>query len=148
MIVVIKGEKVLPSHTRRDWRRFLFRLDFMCKRGQVLNSLQFIVSGRPFYWLLFSLWRAVFQGATFYSFWSENVKKRVGESMPFKSKKQIKWMYANKPKMAKKWAKHTKNIKRLPTKVKKTRKKQGTKVRGLTSKGVSLIRIIKIFLCR
>lgn len=25
--------------------------------------------------------------------------------MPFKSKKQMKWMFANKPEMAKKWAK-------------------------------------------
>lgn len=24
--------------------------------------------------------------------------------MPFKSKKQMKWMYANKPEMAKKWS--------------------------------------------
>ena len=28
-------------------------------------------------------------------------------------------MYANKPKMAKKWAKHTKNMKKLPKKKKK-----------------------------
>jgi len=27
--------------------------------------------------------------------------------MPFKSVKQKKWMYANKPKMAKKWQKET-----------------------------------------
>ena len=43
--------------------------------------------------------------------------------MPFKSKKQMKWMYANKPKMVKKWAEHTKSIKKLPNKVKKPRKK-------------------------
>ena len=29
--------------------------------------------------------------------------------MPFKSKKQLRWMFPNKPKMAKKWAKHTKD---------------------------------------
>lgn len=28
--------------------------------------------------------------------------------MPFKSKKQRKWMFANKPKMAKRWARHSK----------------------------------------
>ena len=39
--------------------------------------------------------------------------------MPFKSKAQQKWMFANDPKMAKKWAKHTPNIKALPEKVKK-----------------------------
>lgn len=36
--------------------------------------------------------------------------------MPFKSEKQMKWMYANKPAMAKRWAKETPNIKRLPNK--------------------------------
>ena len=39
--------------------------------------------------------------------------------MPFKSRKQMKWMFANKPAMAKKWAKHTKSIKSLPKKKKK-----------------------------
>lgn len=38
--------------------------------------------------------------------------------MPFKSKAQQKWMFKNKPAMAKKWAKHTPNIKSLPKKVK------------------------------
>lgn len=28
--------------------------------------------------------------------------------MPFKSEKQRRWMFANKPKMAKRWAKHSK----------------------------------------
>jgi len=36
--------------------------------------------------------------------------------MPFKSKVQAKWMFAKKPAMAKKWAKHTKNMKSLPKK--------------------------------
>lgn len=35
--------------------------------------------------------------------------------MPFKSKAQRKWMYANKPKMAAKWQKKTGN-KKLPPK--------------------------------
>lgn len=41
--------------------------------------------------------------------------------MPFKSKSQKKWMYANKPKMAKKWQKETPKTK-LPKKVKKRKK--------------------------
>jgi hypothetical protein len=42
---------------------------------------------------------------------------------PFKSQAQRKWMYANDPKMAKRWAKHTPKGKRLPRRVKKGRKK-------------------------
>jgi hypothetical protein len=42
---------------------------------------------------------------------------------PFKSKAQQAWMFANKPKMAKRWAKETPSIKRLPRKVKKAKKK-------------------------
>lgn len=34
--------------------------------------------------------------------------------MPFRSKAQMRWMYANKPRMAKRWARHTKSTKRLP----------------------------------
>jgi hypothetical protein len=43
--------------------------------------------------------------------------------MPFKSKAQQRWMFANHPKMADKWAKHTKNMKKLPQHVKKGKKK-------------------------
>lgn len=43
--------------------------------------------------------------------------------MPFKSKSQMRWMYANKPDMAEEWASETKNIKKLPEKKKK--KKSG-----------------------
>ena len=39
--------------------------------------------------------------------------------MPFESKAQQKWMFANKPEMAKKWSDHTPNIKDLPEKKKK-----------------------------
>ena len=42
--------------------------------------------------------------------------------MPFKSKAQQKWMFTNKPGMAKRWAKETPNIKGLPAK-KKAKKK-------------------------
>lgn len=38
--------------------------------------------------------------------------------MPFKSKAQAKWMFSNKPKMAKEWASKTKAIKKLPIKKK------------------------------
>jgi len=38
--------------------------------------------------------------------------------MPLKSSAQRRWMYRNKPKMAKKWSKHTPKGKKLPRKVK------------------------------
>jgi hypothetical protein len=34
--------------------------------------------------------------------------------MPFKSKAQMRWMFANHPEMAKRWAHETPDIKRLP----------------------------------
>lgn len=43
--------------------------------------------------------------------------------MPFKSRSQQKWMFANKPEMAKRWAKETKSFKALPDKVKDAKKK-------------------------
>lgn len=39
--------------------------------------------------------------------------------MPFKSKAQMRWMFAKHPKMAKRWAKETRSIKRLPNRVKR-----------------------------
>lgn len=39
--------------------------------------------------------------------------------MPFRSQKQAKWMFTNKPSMAKEWAKVTPSIKKLPKQVKK-----------------------------
>ena len=49
--------------------------------------------------------------------------------MPFKSKAQARWMFSNKPKMAKKWAEHTASMKGLPSKVKrkKEHKSKGTR---------------------
>lgn len=48
--------------------------------------------------------------------------------MPFKSKAQRRWMYANDPKMAAEWQEHTKKGTKLPEKVAKkktsTRKKK------------------------
>lgn len=38
--------------------------------------------------------------------------------MPFKSEAQKKWMYANKPEMAKRWQAETPVKKKLPAKVK------------------------------
>ncbi len=39
--------------------------------------------------------------------------------MPFKSIAQRKWMFANKPKMAKRWAAETPKGKKLPKKLNK-----------------------------
>lgn len=39
--------------------------------------------------------------------------------MPFKSQAQRKWMYANKPQMAKRWEKETPKSKKLPKRVSK-----------------------------
>lgn len=43
--------------------------------------------------------------------------------MPFKSKKQRKWMHANKPKMAKKWEKEEAKAKGKRKKPKRRKKK-------------------------
>lgn len=42
--------------------------------------------------------------------------------MPFVSQAQRAWMHANKPKMAKKWEKHTPKGKKLPKRKKKKKK--------------------------
>ena len=42
--------------------------------------------------------------------------------MPFKSQAQRKWMFANHPKMAKRWAEHTPKNAKLPEYVRKTKK--------------------------
>lgn len=44
--------------------------------------------------------------------------------MPFKSKAQERWMWANKPKMAKEWESKTPDRKRLPQRVRKSSKKK------------------------
>ena len=44
--------------------------------------------------------------------------------MPFRSKSQQRWMYANKPSMAKKWSAHTPSHKSLPEKSKKKKKRK------------------------
>lgn len=50
--------------------------------------------------------------------------------MPFESKSQQRWMFANEPAMAKRWASHTPNIKSLPEK-KKPAGKLGAKAASL-----------------
>jgi len=42
--------------------------------------------------------------------------------MPFKSKAQRRWMYANDPKMAQEWSEHTPKGAKLPEKVKSHKK--------------------------
>jgi len=56
------------------------------------------------------------QGA---SYWMGQPAIGVDPNNPFKSKSQQRFMFAKKPKLAKKWAKKTKNIKGLPKKVRK-----------------------------
>jgi hypothetical protein len=46
--------------------------------------------------------------------------------MPFKSKSQQRWMYANEPEMAKKWSEHTPDHSDLPEKAKKKEKRMKT----------------------
>ena len=45
--------------------------------------------------------------------------------MPFKSKQQAKWMFANHPQMARQWANVTPSLKTLPTKVEPEKKNNG-----------------------
>lgn len=47
--------------------------------------------------------------------------------MPFKSKKQARWMYANDPKMAERWEDETPDLKHLPNRAKKKGKKKNFK---------------------
>ena len=44
--------------------------------------------------------------------------------MPFKSKSQEKWMWANYPKMARQWEKHTQKTYSLPVKVSSSKEKE------------------------
>jgi len=59
--------------------------------------------------------------------------------MPFKSKAQQRWMYANKPDMAKKWSDHTSDHKSLPEKAKKKKKEKKTAVSELGKQAAVLI---------
>lgn len=44
-------------------------------------------------------------------------------TMPFKSKAQLRWMFATHPQMAKQWAADTPKGTKLPNRVKKTKKR-------------------------
>lgn len=44
--------------------------------------------------------------------------------MPFKSKRMMRWMFANHPRMARRWAKHTRNLRNLP----ETAEKKGSRL--------------------
>ena len=55
--------------------------------------------------------------------------------MPFKSKRQMRWMFANKPKMAKRWAKKTPDIKSLPETVKESYVHKLDRIFGIGRKG-------------
>ena len=59
--------------------------------------------------------------------------------MPFKSKAQAKWMFSNKPEMAKKWASHTKDMKKLPVRLsaKSPRKNKKPKMKGKRAEKVA-----------
>jgi len=54
-------------------------------------------------------------------FWIESTILRK-KYMPFKSKAQVRFMYSQHPEIAKRWAKETLKIKKLPEKVKKKAK--------------------------
>ena len=49
--------------------------------------------------------------------------------MPLMSKAQQKWMFANKPEMAKEWAAKTPNMKSLPNRVHKKKARKGRKAK-------------------
>lgn len=48
--------------------------------------------------------------------------------MPFKSEAQKRWMFANKPKMAKEWASNTPKNTKLPNKVSKPKPTKKSKL--------------------
>ena len=52
------------------------------------------------------------------------IRYTMGTKMPFKSEAQKKWMFANKPKMAKEWANVTPKGKKLPKRVTKKKVKK------------------------
>lgn len=41
--------------------------------------------------------------------------------MPFRSKAQMRWMFVHHPRIARRWAHHTRNLKRLPAHVRRRR---------------------------
>jgi hypothetical protein len=57
--------------------------------------------------------------------------------MPFLSDSQRKWMFANHPKMAKEWAKHTPDIKALPEHAEREKKAFWEKLDATVQRRVS-----------
>lgn len=55
--------------------------------------------------------------------------------MPFRSKSQMRWMYANKPKMAESWSKHTSNPDDLPERSNARKKAKASKIAEETMRG-------------
>lgn len=64
--------------------------------------------------------------------------------MPFKSKAQQKWMFANHPDMAKRWAEHTPDIKELPETV-KTAAELGRYVAQMQKEAINFGGLIRSF---
>lgn len=67
--------------------------------------------------------------------------------MPFRSKSQERWMFSNKPEMAKRWAKETPDINALPNKVKKKKVykiKIDNKLKGAYGETDTTKKVIKI----
>lgn len=60
--------------------------------------------------------------------------------MPFESKAQAKWMFANKPEMAREWASKTKSIKKLPVRKSRTFSGQYKPISTFTKKELELHR--------
>jgi len=59
--------------------------------------------------------------------------------MPFRSRAQMRWMFAKHPRMAERWAKETGNIKGLPARkarLKSKRKRRRKKARSTPSRKV------------
>jgi hypothetical protein len=59
--------------------------------------------------------------------------------MPFKSKAQMRWMFANHPEMAKRWADHTKDMKALPEKKENDKEKEASLSAELLDKAAALL---------
>ena len=64
--------------------------------------------------------------------------------MPFTSKKQMKWMFANKPRMAKRWAEHTPDISSLPEQSEAAGTPKDSKEKEATSLGTRLAQSLSV----
>lgn len=68
--------------------------------------------------------------------------------MPFQSKRQARWMFATDPKMAKRWAAHTSDIKSLPDQVGEDTEKKGffhmNAIAGLAKQAADDMLVVKL----